>query len=368
MRVVIKRLGRNVGQQMHLEEVDLCLEPGSFTVLLGATRAGKTSLLRAIAGLDKPSCGSVQLVDEAARPPMRVRKHVAMVYQEFINYPSLTLFENIASPLRVQGTLSRSEIDVRVRTIAERFELGGLLERLPSQLSGGQQQRTALARALIKEADVVLLDEPLANLDYKLREGLREEILRIYRERRATFVYASSDPTEALWFGEHTAVLHEGRLLQSGAAREVYEAPVDERVASVISDPPMNLWRAHLDGGGRLALSDELNIPCPQHLAGLEQGDLRVGLQPHRLSTRPRGTADVRVAAELELSEVTGSDTTLHLRYAGSPLLAQLEGVHSFEPGDTLELYFDPRETFAFSPEGRLVGAPKRQVGSDGED
>jgi len=359
MRVVIEGLGRAVGRQMHLEQVDLCLEAGSFTVLLGATRAGKTSLLRAIAGLDRPTSGTVRFEDDCGRPVESVREHVAMVYQEFVNYPSMTVFENIASPLRVRGTLTRAEIDDRVRAIAERFELQDLLDRLPSQLSGGQEQRTALARALIRSAEVVLLDEPLANLDYKLRDGLREEILRIFSEGGATFVYASSDPTEALWFAERTAVMHQGRLLQEGAARHVYEAPFDERVARTISEPTMNFWNARLNENGRLALTSELDFPLPAHLASLAAGDWRIGLHPHRFRLARRGAADVRLGGQLELAEVSGSDTTLHLRHAGEPLLAQLDGLHAVEPGSAIELYFDPRETFAFAPQGRLVAAPE---------
>jgi glycerol transport system ATP-binding protein len=362
MRVVIEGLGRTVGGQMHLDQVDLSLAPASFTVLLGATRAGKTSLLRSIAGLDRPTAGTVRFEDDTGRTVKRVRDHVAMVYQEFVNYPSLTVFENIASPLRVRGGLTRAEVDSRVRAIAERFELQDLLGRLPSELSGGQEQRTALARALIRSADVVLLDEPLANLDYKLREGLREEILRIYSEGNSTFVYASSDPTEALWFAQHVAVLYEGRLLQEGAARDVYEAPGDERVARTISEPPMNLWNAQLDSEGRLSLTSELGFSLPEHLASLAPGDWRVGLHPHRFRAARRGDADIRIVGELELSEVTGSDTTLHLRHAGESFLAQLDGVHAFELGTSIELFFDPREAFAFAPEGRLAAAPVQHV------
>ncbi|MCP3918316.1 MAG: ABC transporter ATP-binding protein [bacterium] len=343
---------------MHLEEIDLCLEPGSFTVLLGATNAGKTSLLRVIAGLDAPTSGSVRLEDAGGEPVVPPRDALAMVYQEFVNYPSLTVFENIAAPLRARGQYKKDELERRVRAAAERFELDGLLERLPAELSGGQQQRTALARAMIKEADVVLLDEPLANLDYKLREGLRNEIAATFDRQSTTVVYASTDPVEALWFGHRTAVLHEGRLLQQGEARAVYDAPADECVARAVSDPPMNVWTAHSSEGDELAVLAGLVLPCPTHLSGLSTGAVRLGLRAHRLRLEPRDVFDVSIPSELELAEVTGSETTLHVRNGSTRFLGQVEGVHRIERATPLDLFFDPADLFAFDAGGGLLAAP----------
>src|SRR6185436_6373661 len=168
------------------------LPRGSFNVLLGRTRAGKTSLLRLLAGLDRPTAGAIRS-DGADVTHVDVRRrNVAMVYQQFVNYPSLTVYENIASPLRLREGLGRDAIDRRVRETAAALRLDDLLNRLPGELSGGQQQRTAMARALAKDADLLLLDEPLANLDYKLREELRVEIRRLFRGRDAVVVYATT--------------------------------------------------------------------------------------------------------------------------------------------------------------------------------
>jgi len=217
--VRLENVSRTAGGETHLSSVDLTVEAGTFLTLLGPMRAGKTSLLRVIAGLDRPDDGSV-FVDGS----------VAMVYQEFVNYPSFTVRENIASPLVVSG-VAHDEIARRVGEIAERLGLSSLLERRPEELSGGQQQRVALGRALAKDADVVLLDEPLANLDFKLREELRGELSALFGDGRRTVLYATTDPAEALGFGGDVAVLDEGRVLQSGSARAVYDAPANERVA-----------------------------------------------------------------------------------------------------------------------------------------
>ena len=240
MSVVLQNVSRSVGGVAHIRNLSLTLERGTLSVLLGPTLSGKTSLMRLLAGLDVPDAGKVE-VDGKDVTGIDVRKRsVAMVYQQFINYPSLTVYENIASPLRVQG-LKRDVIDARVRETAKLLKLEPLLDRLPLALSGGQQQRTASARALVKGADLVLLDEPLATLDYKLREELRTELPRIFEASGAIFVYATTEPTEALLLGGNTVCMWEGQALQIGETPNVYRRPQTLRVAQVFSDPPLNL-------------------------------------------------------------------------------------------------------------------------------
>jgi len=200
MSVTLDHVTRAVDGIPTIRDVSLTLERGTLSVLLGPTLSGKTSIMRLLAGLDKPATGRV-LVDGKDVTGFDVRQRsVAMVYQQFINYPSLTVYENIASPLRVQGK-PRAEIEARVQEAASLLRLEPYLKRTPLQLSGGQQQRTAIARALVKGADLVLLDEPLANLDYKLREELRTELPRIFEASGAIFVYATTEPSEALLLG-----------------------------------------------------------------------------------------------------------------------------------------------------------------------
>ena len=209
MTVALENATRVVGAVPFIRDVSLTLEPGTLSVLLGPTLAGKTSLMRLLAGLDPPTTGRI-VVNGKDVTGVDVRKRsVAMVYQQFVNYPSFTVFENIASPLRVQGK-PRAEIEKRVAEAALLLKLEPYLNRTPLQLSGGQQQRTAIARALVKGADLVLLDEPLANLDYKLREELRTELPRIFEASGAIFVYATTEPSEALLLGGDTVCMWEG--------------------------------------------------------------------------------------------------------------------------------------------------------------
>src|ERR1700677_3107217 len=240
MTVTLEKVTRAVDGIPTIRDVSLTLERGALSVLLGPTLSGKPSLMARLAGLDKPTTGRV-LVDGKDVTGFDVRQRsVAMVYQQFINYPSLTVYENIASPLRVQGKPGE-DIESRVREGAKLLKLEPYLNRTPLQLSGGQQQRTAIARALVKGADLVLLDEPLANLDYKLPEDLRTELPRIFEASGAIFVYATTEPSEALLLGGRTVCMWEGEVLQVGQTSSVYRRPDTMGVAQVFSDPPLNI-------------------------------------------------------------------------------------------------------------------------------
>lgn len=259
MQLALDSISKKVGPQTWLHDMSLALHSGAVTVLLGATQAGKTSLMRIMAGLDTPTAGRV-MVDGVDVTGMPVRdRNVAMVYQQFINYPSMKVAANIASPLKLRG---EKNIDARVREIASRLHIDMFLDRYPAELSGGQQQRVALARALAKGAPLMLLDEPLVNLDYKLREELREELTQLFAAGQSTVVYATTEPGEALLLGGYTAVLDEGQLLQYGPTAEVFHAPNSLRVARAFSDPPMNLIAASAVPGV-CAWRAAQNWPCP---------------------------------------------------------------------------------------------------------
>ncbi len=209
MQLALENVSKKVGAEQHLYPLSLQLVPGTINVLLGATQAGKTTLMRLMAGLDRPSSGRV-VANQVDVTGVSVRQRdLAMVYQQFINYPAFTVFDNIASPLRLRK-VAEAEIRKRVTELAERLHISAYLQRLPAELSGGQQQRTALGRALIKGAQLLLLDEPLVNLDYKLREELRKDLTALFSEGRTTVVYATTEPLEALQLGGLTAVLHQG--------------------------------------------------------------------------------------------------------------------------------------------------------------
>jgi len=358
MTLRLENVTRIVGGETHLAEVTVELAPGSVNMLLGPTLAGKTSLMRVMAGLDRPTRGRV-LVDGRDVTGASVRtRSVAMVYQQFINYPSFTVYENIASPLRRAG-LDRAEIDRRVRATAAALHIDTLLDRLPGQLSGGQQQRTALARALVKEADLLLLDEPLVNLDYKLREELREELREIFARRRAIVVYATTEPSEALLMGGSTIVLDQGRVLQAGRTVEVYHRPAAVRVGQIFSDPPMNLIGGRLEGSF-VVLGDAVRTPAGEQMRGLPDGRYRFGIRANHLSLRRHGADDAAIPASVELAEISGSETFVHFTLAGAAWVAQEDGVHPAELGTAVEIHFSPRTLYAFAEDGRLLAAPPR--------
>src|SRR5215212_552107 len=293
--LVLDQVRKDVGAETHIRDVSLTLESGTLNVLLGATLSGKTSLMRLMAGLDVPTAGRVLVDGEDVTGRAVQRRSVAMVYQQFINYPSLSVYENIASPLRVAG-LPRAGIESRVRDAAKLLKLEPYLDRRPLNLSGGQQQRTALARALVKQADFVLLDEPLANLDYNLREELREELPRVFAASGAIFVYATTEPQEALLLGGRTATLFEGRVTQFGPTPLVYRQPQDLTTARVFSDPPLNTIAAH-KAGGTVALSTGGHTPAVGAFARVPDGDYTVGFRAHHLSLDPIGPDALAIPA-----------------------------------------------------------------------
>jgi len=359
--LVLEKVSKVVAREDHLRDLDLTIEPGSFHVVLGRTRAGKTSLLRVLAGLDRPTSGKlVKDGTDITRTTVRERS-VAMVYQQFINYPSFTVRANIASPMRVgmarggaggprASAGGPQAIDDRVRELARALGLEPLLDRLPGQLSGGQQQRVAIARALAKDAELLLLDEPLINLDYKLREGLRDELRAIFRARSTTVLYATTDPAEALALGGKTILLHQGRVLQHAPALDLYHRPASATAARVSSDPPMSLFDVTVRDGAAV-LASELRIPLPGHLRGLGEGSYRFGIRASDCGLRPRA-GSIPVPAEVELNEISGSETFVYLRHADVPFIVQETGVFHHELRAALTFYLDPDRLLAFQPEG----------------
>lgn len=359
MGLCLENVHRLVSGVMHLADINLELQPGSRHVLLGRTLAGKTSLLRILAGLDRPNQGRVLVHGRDVTGTSVRRRSVAMVYQQFINYPSLTVYQNIASPLKMGGC-DKSEIDRRVRAMAAMLHLEDLLERLPAELSGGQQQRTAIARALVKEAELLLLDEPLVNLDYKLREELREELREIFAARRSIVVYTTTEPSEALLLGGDIVVLDQGRVLQTGATTEVYRRPATLKVAEVFSDPPINCLPGSIaDGVARMG--EAISWPVAGHLRGLAAGRYRFGFRANHLFLRRHGEHEIELGAVVELSEINGSETFVHVHHGGERLVVQETGIHGRRIGSRISLFIDPARIFLYDHHGRLVAAPDRE-------
>ena len=356
MSVTLDHVTRTVDGVPAIRDVSLTLERGTLSVLLGPTLSGKTSIMRLLAGLDKPTSGRV-LVDGKDVTGVDVRQRsVAMVYQQFVNYPSLSVYENIASPLRVQHR-PREEVDRRVQEAARLLRLEPYLSRMPLQLSGGQQQRTAIARALVKGAELVLLDEPLANLDYKLREELRTELPRIFEASGAIFVYATTEPSEALLLGGRTVCMWEGEVLQAGETPKVYRHPDTMRVAQVFSDPPLNTVAIEKDGGS-VRYAGGAKAPATGLYAGLADGPYRVGFRAHQLEVANGVAGRHTFQTIVTVTEITGSESFVHLKRDADNWVAVLQGVHEFPPGRVLDAALDPNNVFVFDAAGRLVAAP----------
>ena len=357
-RLILENISKTVGREQHIRDVSLELDPGAPVVLLGRTLAGKTTLIRLMAGLDRPSGGRVVMDgQDVTNMPVR-RRNVAMVYQQFINYPSFTVYENIAAPLRRAG-LDKREIDRKVRETAETLRITALLKRLPGELSGGQQQRTALARALVKEADLLLLDEPLINLDYKLREELRGELQSIFSGRDAVVVYATTEPLEALMLQGSTVVMFEGEVLQVGPTLDVYHQPASVRVGDVFSDPPMNMISGRVNGQ-TATLGNDIAFPLDGHLAGLPPGRYQFGVRANHLRVVAGAEGRIPIDAAVELAEISGSETFIHANHNGVSWVIQEEGVHSFRLDEQIQVFLSPRHLYAFEQTGRLAAAPAR--------
>ena len=354
MTISARGLGKTVAGEVHLADIDLELAPGQPHVVIGHTGAGKTTLLRTLAGLDRPTTGSVMIDGVDARQVPVNQRNVGFVYELFVNYPAMTVFENIAAPLRRAG-LGRSEIGERVTRTAKLLRIDNLLDRLPGQLSGGQQQRVAIARALAKDAKLLLLDEPLVNLDYKLREELRAELRAIFQNSDTIVVYTTTEPTEALQIGGHTLVMDKGRILQSGRATDVFGRPGSIRVAQIYSDPPINVRSARI-GDGWLTIG-ALRLPVPEHMLGVAEGPCQIGARPSHLSLRA-AAGTIGFVGQVDLAEVNGSETYIHAMLDADAWTVHADGVHPVPPGERIEVFLDPSRLYLFSPDGGLLATP----------
>lgn len=360
MSLVLENITKKVGRETHLYNINLEFETGSRNVLLGHTLAGKTSLLRLMAGLDRPTTGKVLVNGEDVTGKSVRKRSVAMVYQQFINYPSLTVYKNIASPLKI-ARVKKGEIDRRVRNTAEMLHIEDLLDRLPAELSGGQQQRVAIARALIGDAELLLLDEPLVNLDYKLREELRVELHDIFEERKAIVVYTTTEPTEALMLGGNIAVIDEGRVLQTGLTPEVYHNPATTKVAEVCSDPPINFLKGTIKGGA-VRMGRNIEMPIEHHMKSLMDGEYAFGVRSNHLFLARNDKEDVEIPAKVELAEINGSETFIHADYDGLRLVVQENGVRLVRIGAEITIYVSPSSFFVYDEAGALVASPSREA------
>ena len=307
MSLTLENLSREVDGVDYIRDANLTFEAGSFNVLLGRTLAGKTSLMRLMAGLDKPDNGRLIYNGEDVTGQSVQNRNISMIYQQFINYPNLTVYENIASPLRL-AKMTESEIDRRVKETASMLRIDPLLKRYPLELSGGQQQRTAMARALVKDATLVLFDEPLVNLDYKLREELRAELRDLF------------------------------------------------------SEPPMNMIRGRVSET-EVTFDEYSHHALTQELAKLKPGDYWFGIRPSHIGLVPTSDDDLEMSMEVELSEISGSETFMHVENSHFEMVLQLMGVHQYHTGSPIKVYLPINKLFVFDNDEQLVHTPSQVSG-----
>jgi glycerol transport system ATP-binding protein len=351
MSLELKNVEKKVGLETHIYSTNLKLEKNTINVLLGSTLAGKTTLMQIMAGLDKPTSGEIWFNDENVTGKEVQKRNCSMVYQQFINYPNFTVFENIASPLKITG-VKHDEIKERVGKVAELLKLSAMLNKKPDELSGGQQQRTALARALVKDSDLILLDEPLANLDFKLREELREELPKLFEDRDCIVVYATTEPLDALMIGGNTATLLEGRVIQYGETLNVYNKPENLISAKVFSDPPMNI--AEISKSGDMFKLKDYNVQWKSDIK-IKDGDYKIGIRPHNITTYKEGDNSVEIDGKVLISELSGSESLIHFTNGKLNWVSLSNGVQQKNIGENTKLFMNVDEFLYFDTNNRLV-------------
>jgi glycerol transport system ATP-binding protein len=351
MSLELKKVEKKVGIETHIYPTDIKLEKNTINVLLGSTLAGKTTLMQIMAGLDKPTSGEIWFNGENVTGKQVQKRNVSMVYQQFINYPSFTVYENIASPLKITGVNS-DEIKERVGKVAELLKLSAMLNKKPDELSGGQQQRTALARALVKDSDLILLDEPLANLDFKLREELREELPKLFEDRECIVVYATTEPSDALMIGGNTATILEGKIIQYGKTLDVYNKPDNLISAKVFSDPPMNI--AEISKSGDTCKLSDNSVKWKSNIK-IKDGNYKIGIRPHNITTYKEGINTVEINGKVLISELSGSESLIHFTNGNLNWVSLSNGIQQKKIGENTKLFMNIDEFLYFDENNRLV-------------
>jgi multiple sugar transport system ATP-binding protein len=335
-----------------IPDLDLVVPAREMVVLVGPSGCGKSTTLRIVAGLEEPTAGTVRIDgrDVTQLPP--AERDIAMVFQSYALYPHMTVFENMAFGLRIKH-LPDAEIKQRVEATADSLGLTPYLERRPKALSGGQRQRVAIGRAVVRQPKVFLFDEPLSNLDAKLRGEMRREIARIHRESKATAMYVTHDQIEAMTLGDRIVVLKDGVVQQVGTPVEIYEQPANRFVAGFFGTPSMNFLAADLaqTGEQQAARGPGFEIPLSRapalRPASAAVGRIVVGIRPERLSL-DRQTDGVALAGEVAMREVLGAEVVLHLESAAGPLTVRADAGAAPRPGDAVQVWLDPRAIHLF--------------------
>ncbi|NQV99966.1 MAG: ABC transporter ATP-binding protein [Rhodospirillales bacterium] len=349
----ITGLQKSFGAITAIDGLDLTVEEGEFFALLGPSASGKTTSLRCIAGIEKPDAGQIEFEGSDVVPTPIQGRGMAMVFQAFALYPHLTTEQNLAYPLRERG-IEQTEVVRRVAEIAEQLRLGHTLARKPDTLSGGEQQRVAIGRALIGRPKLLLLDEPLTNLDAKLRHDTRAEFKRLHRELGMTILYATPDELEALSMGQRIAILEQGRIRQVGTPDQLYDAPESDLVARRVGSPVINLIRgtAKANATINLPFADISGGNWARTIAGFDVNtEVLLGLRPSQLKLVEGTPGGPNFKATVELLEPLGDVTILDINAAGVEMQMVLPEAKAvgFKVGDSLEIEFDPTTSLLFA-------------------
>jgi multiple sugar transport system ATP-binding protein len=361
--VQLSSIAKKFGTTSVIDDVSLSVEPGELVVFVGPSGCGKSTLLRLIAGLDAPSAGTIHISGRDVTDVHPAKRGVAMVFQSYALYPHMSVAENMAFGLRMQG-MPKAEIQARVGKAAEILQLGALLDRKPRALSGGQRQRVAIGRAIVREPDVFLFDEPLSNLDAALRGQMRVEIARLHARLGTTMVYVTHDQVEAMTLASRIVVLNAGRIEQIGAPLELYARPANLFVAGFIGAPRMNLLAGHVTAiaGGRIAITaggSALQVLRPG--TKVATGDaVTVGIRPEDLVIVPPTAFGEGLRGEVTLIERLGGEALAHVSALESTLIAKLPGDTTLRTGMEVELRVDPACCHLFDRDERAIGAPAK--------
>ncbi len=348
--VRLDRVSKVFAGHAAVDNVSLSIGDGEFMVLVGPSGCGKSTTLRMIAGLEAATSGEIYFGDRLVTELEPRERNVAMVFQNYALYPHKTVYENIAFGLKMRS-IGKEEVDKRVRRAAAMLGLEELLRRKPRQLSGGQMQRVALGRALVRQPDVFLLDEPLSNLDAKLRVRMREEIARLHREIGVSTIYVTHDQVEAMTLGSRICVMKDGRIQQVGTPLEVYDRPANQFVAGFIGSPEMNFVAGRLGGGAFRAVG--LALPLSRRVA---DGETTLGIRPEHLAlAEDSESGGVRIAARVTLVEQMGAQTLLVTDCQGVALRALIDRHDGIAAGMEVRLEVDPAKLHLFGETGEAI-------------
>ncbi|HMQ10124.1 MAG TPA: ABC transporter ATP-binding protein [Oligoflexia bacterium] len=350
----ISNLNKSFGQQQILKDINLSLQAGEFLILVGPSGCGKSTLLNCIAGLEKPDSGDIFITDKNVTELLPKDRDIAMVFQSYALYPNMTVRDNLAFGMKMRKR-SKEYIDKRIDEVAKSLEIEHLLTRKPAKLSGGQRQRVAMGRAMARTPSLFLFDEPLSNLDAKLRVGMRKEIRQLHDSQNCATVYVTHDQIEAMTLGDRVAVMKEGEVVQLDTPENIYAHPVNTYVAQFMGSPSMNIVEAEIKNNGQkkffnLQTTDaNYQLDAPEALSDYKK--VLVGIRPEDITSKPSRTLNpYEVKSSVEFTEPTGADTLVHTSMNGKQVVARCRPKHVCAKGESMSFYLNQAKFLFFDP------------------